>query len=132
APTLSSTESLGQTAAAGTYSGNYRYAGAVDPNYTISYVAGDLLVNPALLTITANGQTITYGATVPGTMASYSGFVNGDSSSSLSTAPTLSSTESLGQTAAAGTYSGNYRYAGAVDPNYTISYVAGDLLVNPA
>ena len=127
-PTLASSKSGVQNA--GTYTGNYTASGAADTNYTISYVAGDLTVNPAALTITANGQTITYGATVPTTTASYTGFVNGDTSASLTTAPTLASSKSGVQNA--GTYTGNYTASGAVDSNYTISYAAGDLTVNPA
>ena len=127
-PTLASSHSGVQNA--GTYTGNYTASGAVDTNYTISYVAGDLTVNPAALTITANGQTITYGATVPTTTASYTGFVNGETSASLTTQPTLASSKSGVQNA--GTYTGNYTASGAVDTNYTISYVAGDLTVNPA
>ena len=115
---------------AGTYTGNYTASGAVDTNYTISYVAGDLTVNPAALTITANGQTITYGTTVPTTTASYTGFVNGETSANLTTQPTLASSHSGVQNA--GTYTGNYTASGAVDANYTISYVAGDLTINPA
>ena len=48
---------------------------------------GDLLVNPAALTITANGQTITYGTTVPATTVSYNGFITGESSASLTSQP---------------------------------------------
>src|SRR5204862_3797706 len=53
-------------------------SGAVDTDYTISYVAGTLTVTPVALTITANDQTKAYGAALPALTASYSGFVNGD------------------------------------------------------
>ena len=65
-------------------------SGAVDPDYTISYVGGTLTVTPAGLTITADNQTKVYGAVLPALTASYSGFVNGDTSASLTTQPTLS------------------------------------------
>ena len=55
-------------------------SGAVDSDYTISYVAGSLTVNPVALTITANNQTKAYGAALPGLTVSYAGFVNGDTS----------------------------------------------------
>ncbi len=60
-------------------------SGAVDSDYSISYVAGALTVTPAALTITANNQTKVYGAALPTLTASYSGFVNGDTSASLTT-----------------------------------------------
>src|SRR5258708_23791001 len=67
--------------------------GAVDSNYTISYVPGTLTVNQANLVITASSPTITYGATVPAiTVVSYASFVNGDGPGSLTTAPTCSVT----------------------------------------
>ena len=60
-------------------------------NYTISYVTGTLTVNPAALIITADNQTKVYGAALPTLTASYSGFVNGDTSASLTSPPTLTS-----------------------------------------
>ena len=68
--------------------GNYTTtaSGAVDANYTISYVVGALTVTPAALTITASSPTMVYGATLPALTASYSGFVNGDTASKLTTA----------------------------------------------
>ena len=45
------------------------------------------MVNPASLTVTASDGSMTYGGTPPAITASYIGFVNGDSSSSLTTAP---------------------------------------------
>jgi hypothetical protein len=105
-------------------------SGAVDGNYTISYQNGNLSIAPAALTVTANNQTISYGTNVPATTTvSYSGLVNGDTASSLTTAPTVTSAHS-GLLSAA-TYNGNYAVSGAVDPNYNMTYVAGNLIVNP-
>ncbi len=105
-------------------------SGAIDPNYTISYVAGTLTINPALpvLTVTALNQNTIYGQALPALTVSYSGFVNGDTQASLTTAPTAS----IMATAAspAGTYP--ITAAGAVDPNYTIKYVAGTLTIGKA
>ena len=58
----------------------------------ISYIAGTLTVTPAALTITAVNKTKAYGAALPALTASYSGFVNGDTSASLTTQPTLTTT----------------------------------------
>ena len=51
-----------------------------------------LNVTPAALTITANDTNKVYGAALPTFTASYSGFVNGDTASSLTTPVTLATT----------------------------------------
>jgi autotransporter-associated beta strand protein len=125
-PTIASAQS--GVVAVGTYTGNYTASGAVDANYSISYAPGTLTVAPAALTITANPQTILYGACVPSTTVFYSGFVNGETNTALSTQPTVASAQS--GLVAPGTYGSNYTASGAVDANYNISYVAGSLTVN--
>jgi hypothetical protein len=103
--------------------------GAADTDYTISYVGGSLTVTQAPLTITANGQTKVYGAALPTLTASYSGFVNGDTSGSLTAQPTLGTTAT-----AASCISGNpytITAGGAADADYTISYTSGTLSVLP-
>jgi hypothetical protein len=102
--------------------------GAVDPNYTISYVPGTLTIGQAALTITATDESMTYGGTVPALTVTYSGFVNGDGPSSLTTAPVISTTAT--SASPVGTYP--ITPGGAVDPNYTISYVAGTLTIGKA
>jgi hypothetical protein len=117
------------TAAANSHVGDYSItiSGAVDPNYTISYVSGTLTVTPAALTITADNKSMTYGEPLPALTASYAGFVNGDKPASLTTLPTLS-------TVPANSHVGNYAItaSGAVDPDYSISYVTGTLMITPA
>ena len=103
-------------------------SGAVDANYTISYVAGTLTVNPVGLTMTADNQSKAYGAALPALTVSYSGFVNGDTASSLTTPPVVTTTGTA--SSAVGTYP--ITASGAVDANYTISYVAGTLTINKA
>src|SRR5262249_28163439 len=65
---------------------------AASSNYTISYVAGTLTVTRAALTITANDESRAYGAPNPPLTVGYSGFVNGDTAASLTTAPTVTTT----------------------------------------
>ena len=103
-------------------------SGAVDSDYSITYVAGSLTVTSAPLTITADNQTKVYGAALPTLTASYSGFVNGDTAANLDTQPTLTTT------ATAASHVGAYAItaSGAVDPDYTISYVGGTLTVTSA
>lgn len=126
-PTVSSAQS--GVVAAGTYSGNYTVSGATDPNYVITYVPGDLIVGTANLLISASSQSIIYGMSVPAATVSYSGFVNGDTSASLTTQPSIASAQS--GVVPAGSYPGNYTASGAVDSNYNISYAAGNLAVAP-
>ena len=59
---------------------------ALSSNYALTYVGANLTVNPASLTITANNATKAAGQVNPTFTASYSGFVNGDTSASLTTA----------------------------------------------
>ncbi len=127
---LTTPPTLATTATATSHVGLYAItaSGAVDADYTISYVAGNLTINPAALTITANDQTMVYGGTLPTLTAGYSGFVNGDTPASLTTPPTLATT------AAAASHVGSYAITarGAVDPDYAISYVYGTLTITPA
>jgi hypothetical protein len=121
---------LGTTATPSSHVGVYPItaSGAVDANYIISYVGGTLTVTQAALTITADSQSMVYGGTFPTLTASYSGLVNGDTSASLSTQPTLSTTATPSSPV------GNYPItaSGAVDPDYSINYVSGTLTVTPA
>ncbi len=103
-------------------------SGAIDPNYTITYAAGSVTVNPAPLTVTASSPSITYGAAPPTIKATYSGLVNGDTSSSLTTQPACSTTATA--SSGVGTYPSTC--SGAADPNYTITYVAGTLTIGQA
>jgi len=119
------------TAATGTSPvGSYSVtaSGAMDANYTISYAPGTLTITPVGLTITAASFSRAYNTTNPTLTVSYAGFVNGDSSSSLTTLPTISTTATTGSVV--GTYP--ITASGAVDGNYTIGYVAGVLTVTQA
>ena len=104
-------------------------AGASSPDYTISYVVGTLTVTPALLTITANSQTIPYaGAAAPPLTATYSGsFVNGDTPASLTSPVVLSTTAT--SDSPAGAYA--ITASGAGSPNYSIVYADGTLTIAP-
>ena len=104
-------------------------SGAADSDYTISYVPGTLTVAPVALTITANSQSEAYGAALPTLTASYSGFVNGDNSTSLTTHPTVTTTATAVSHVSGGPYP--ITASGAADSDYTISYVPGTLTVAP-
>ena len=107
-----------------------RLSAAIDADYAISYVSGTLTITPVALLITANSQSKVYGAAIPTLTASYSGFVNGDTSASLTTQPMLTTTATASSHVSGNPYS--ITASGAVDSDYTISYVSGTLTVTPA
>ncbi len=97
----------------------------MDANYTITYVEGTVTVNPATLMITASSATVAYGTAPPSITAAYSGFVNSDDATSLTTPPTCSTTA----TASSPVASYPSSCSGASDPNYIISYLNGTVQV---
>jgi hypothetical protein len=97
-------------------------------NYTITFVAGSLSITPAPLKITADNKTKEIGATDPPLTFTAATFVNGDTASSLTTQPTLSTTATT--SSPVGSYP--ITVSGAVDPNYKITYVSGTLTVTAA
>ena len=110
-------------------SGTLALGGLAAGNYTLAGANGSVTVGQVALLITASPQTITYGTAVPGTTVTYSGFVNGETNTALDAQPTIASAQS--GVVATGTYTGNYTASGAADGNYSISYAAGALTVNP-
>ncbi|HTS48240.1 MAG TPA: MBG domain-containing protein [Bryobacteraceae bacterium] len=105
-------------------------AGAAAANYAISYMPGSINVSQAPLQITASSTTITQGAPVPSITPGYSGFVNSENYTNLTTQPACSTTYTVGSPASPPTYPTTC--SGAVDNNYNISYVAGTVTVNAA
>ena len=130
ASSLSSAPTCSTTATSSSPVGTYpsSCSGAADPNYTISYAAGTVQVVTAPLLVAASSPAMTYGGTVPTITPSYSGFVNGDNASSLTTPPTCSTTAT--SSSPVGSYPSSC--AGASDPNYSITYVAGTTVVGSA
>ncbi len=110
--------SAGTTNITASQAGNSNYAAATP-------VVRILTVNKAPLTITANNQNKPYGATNPVLTASYTGFVNGDTYTSLTTQPTINTTATTAS--ATGTYP--ISISGATSNNYTITSTAGTLTV---
>ena len=100
-------------------------SGAVNPSYTITYVAGTLTITRVPLTITANNASRAVGAPNPAFTATYAGFVNGDTPASLT--GTLVCTTTAIATSPAGTYP--ITCSGQTSANYTITYVPAVLTV---
>ena len=101
-------------------------------NYTISYVEGELTVTPAALTITADDRTKTYGQTVmfAGTEFSTAGLLNADTVDTV-THGQPGRRGHAPPSPAARTRSRRARPSAAASRNYTISYVEGELTVDP-
>ncbi|MEM6644355.1 MAG: MBG domain-containing protein, partial [Bacteroidota bacterium] len=91
-------------------------------------VTATITVSPAALTITANDQTKSYGATNPGLTLTYAGFVNSEDETVLDVLPTVATIAS--QSSEVGTYA--ITASGADDPNYTFTYTDGTLTVDKA
>ncbi len=103
-------------------------------NYHFTYVNGQLTIDPAKLVITADNQSMTYGDTLPTFTASYKGFVNGETASSLTTPPTVAPTTTASDYSTSKHLDANsytLTATGAVDSNYSITYVDGTLNVAP-
>jgi len=120
-------------------------SGQSSNNYAITYVAGQLTVNKAHLTVTADAQTRAYGAANPTFTATLSGFQNGETlgtsgatgaASFSGTATTTTGTSAPGPypiTPAQGTLAAtNYDFTPFVDGTLTINKailtVTADLL----
>ncbi len=122
APTCSTTATIASPV------GNYlsSCSGAVDANYFLFYLPGTVTVTAAPVTVTASSGTMIYGDAVPTITASYAGLMNG--ALAPATLPTCSTT------ATSSSLPGSYpsTCAGAADPNYTFTYVAGTVTVTKA
>ncbi len=127
---LTTQPTLNTTATAASPVGAYaiNISGAVDANYSITYAQGTLTVTPAPLTITANNAAKNLNAPNPVFMWTPSGFVNGDTTSVLTTNPTCNTT------ASANSPVGSYPItcSGASAANYNFSYVSGTLRIQYA
>jgi hypothetical protein len=95
-----------------------------------SPVQDSFAVNPAVLTVTANSASMTYGGTLPTFTASISGFVNGDGLGVVSGAPSLTTTAQ--SSSPVGTYPITAAQGTLSAQNYTFTFVGGTLTINPA
>jgi len=98
--------------------------------YATNTATVTLVVYPAILTVAANNASMTAGAAIPVFTASYSGFVNGDTSAVLGGSPSLTTTATTSSPA------GSYPIIAAAGTlsaaNYAFSFVNGTLTILPA
>jgi hypothetical protein len=100
-----------------------------DANFAVApSVQQSFTVNPALLTVTAANNTMTYGNALPALSFTYTGFKAGETVSVLTSQPTIATTANVSSDA------GNYSItvSGGSDENYTFEYVPGTLTINKA
>ena len=88
-------------------------------------VSQSFTIAPAPLTISAVSASRAYGVANPIFIPTYSGFVAGDTAASLTTAPTC--TTAATSSSPVGTYP--ITCSGAVDSNYSFTYVPGTLTI---
>jgi hypothetical protein len=115
---------------AGIHTDAITVSGGVDDNYDFTYVAANFTVAKAMLTVTADAKTKEYGAANPALTFSYSGWQNSETSSVLTTPPSVSTTVNL--TTGAGIHAGAITLSGGIDDNYDFTYVAADFTITKA
>src|SRR2546425_1074870 len=117
--------------AAGTHSITAVYGGDSSFNGSTSPVLSQV-VNPAVLTVTANNQTKIYGSANPPLTVSYNGFVNGETlaTSGVTGAPSLTTTAT--PASAAGGCPSVAAQGTLAAANYAFTYVNGILTITKA
>ena len=115
--TVAYTDNVNAGTSTVTVTGIGNYSGTKTATFTI---------NKAPLTATAQIYTITQGDALPEFEVHYSGFVNDETASVLTTAPTASCTAT--SSSAPGTY--DITVSGGVATNYDFTYVSGTLTIN--
>ena len=93
-------------------------------------VNDSFIVNPAVLTVTANNAAMTYGGALPTFTASYTGFVNGDGQGVLSGAPSLTTTAT--SNSPVGSYPIVASQGTLASQNYVFVFVNGVLTIASA
>ncbi len=104
-------------------------SGLTSSNYSLSFVAGVLTVNPQALTISANPASKTYGDADPAFSVSYAGFVAGEGPGNLGGTLAFATNEPASSYAPVGTYT--VTPSGLTSSDYSISFVSGILTVTP-
>ena len=105
-------------------------SGTLATNYTITYTNGGISIGKAGLVVTADNKTRFYGDANPTLTYTVTGFVNNETASVLSGAPTIASTASLTSNV------GNVAITAAANnltaTNYSFTYANGTLAITPA
>lgn len=105
-------------------------SGLTSQKYTITFVPGALSITPAPLAVTANNASRSFGQSNPPFTGSILGFVNGDTSSSLSGTLACTSTATSSSSVSGSPYA--IACSGVSSSNYTITFVPGSLTITKA
>jgi len=100
-------------------------AGGVDNNYTFNFVNGSLTITKAPLVARADDKSRSYGLANPAFSISYSGFVNGDTESEITSPSVTTTATSLSNV---GLYP--ITLAGGASINYNFTLQNGTLTIN--
>lgn len=103
-------------------------SGGSDNNYSYKFVNGSITISKKQLTVTASSHTVVYGDKTPTLSVSYSGWVNSQGTSSLTTAPTASTTYTSSTSVSASPVATTA--SGGEAANYSFKYVDGKITIN--
>jgi hypothetical protein len=103
--------------------------GGAASNYKLTPPTTNASITQVTVTITASSATVTYGDPVPAITPGYSGFVNNEDSSVLTTQTTCTTTYTSSSNAGSAQTTS---CSGAAATNYTFKYVGGTVTVNKA
>jgi YVTN family beta-propeller protein len=116
---------------AGVYSIDIDTSGMSANNYTFQSISAKLTINPAVLTVTTDPLTATYGDPVPSTYnIDYLNFQYADTPAVLTGAPIITSAVTSGSPA--GIYSIVVKAGTLASPNYTFAFVPATYTINKA
>ena len=105
-------------------------AAPASSTYSAASLSQSFNIYPAVLKVTANSQTISYGQPVPSLTYTYSGFVKNDTASVVSGLPALSTTATA--TSSAGVYPITVSTGTLATTNYSFLYVNGTVTIQKA
>lgn len=114
-------------AGAGTY--EIECSAGTAANYDVTVKNGTLTVNKAVLTVTPNDETIPYGSPVPSFTGTYTGFVAGDSISTVVIRGTITYTTTYAQNRPVNEYTSTAVVADLTADNYTFVGASGKVTV---
>jgi hypothetical protein len=126
--TLNCTTTAQSSSPVGTYP--ITCSGLTSQKYTITFVPGALSITPAPLTVTANNASRAFGQSNPPFTGAILGFVNGDTSASLSGSLSCTSAATSSSSVSGSPYPTNC--AGVSSSNYTITFGLGLLTITKA
>jgi hypothetical protein len=99
-------------------------------NYTFAFVNGNLTITQAVLTITADDKTKTYGTSNPNFTFSGSGFANGETIYQLGGQPNMTTAATAHSSVAGAPYDIVITQGTLTSANYTFAFVNGHLNIN--